>query len=128
MTKARDIASSGGLTLITRSTQVAAATNFLDGIFSSTYKNYKIIGSFTGTGGGGAPVAAYFKFKNGATYSSSHYGTNVHGIYTATTVSSINTSNAAVFHFAYTNTLVTHFQMDVLLTYVFLHKSFHLLN
>jgi hypothetical protein len=110
---AENVSNQSGLVLITTSTQAASATNFLDGIFSSNYRNYKIIGEFTGTGGGGAPVAAYFKFKNGATYSNSHYGTNVHGVYNTTTVSSINTSNAAVFHFAYTNTLVTHFEMDV---------------
>jgi hypothetical protein len=123
MTKAREIATQTGLVLITTSTQTAAATNSLDGIFSSNYKNYKIIGNFTGTGGGGAAVAAYFKFKNGASYSSSHYGSNVHGIYTSTAVASINTFNAAAFHFAYTNTLVTHFEMDVHNPFVGGYKS-----
>jgi hypothetical protein len=113
MTKAREIATQSGLVLITTSTQAAAATNSLDGIFNSNYRNYKIIGNFTGTGGGGAAVAAYFKFKNGSTYSAGHYGSNVYGIYTSTAVASINTSNAAAFHFGYTNTLITQFEMDV---------------
>jgi hypothetical protein len=124
MTKAREIATQSGLILITTSTQAAAATNSLDGIFSSNYKNYKIIGNFTGSAGGSSPVAVYFKFKNGATYSSSHYGSNVHGIFSSTSVASINTFNAAVFHFSYTNQgFPTHFEMDVHNPFVGGYKS-----
>jgi len=111
MTRAREIATQTGLILITTSTQTAAATNSLDGIFSSNYKNYKIIGDFTGTG---APaLAAQFKFKVGTSYSTAHYGSNVYGIFNSNTVASIRTENAAVFHFAYGMQTVTHFEMDV---------------
>jgi len=112
-TELNNVSNQSGLVLITTSTQTASATNFLDGIFSSSYRNYKIIGDFTGTGGGGAPVAAFFKFKVGGSYSSAHYGSNVYGSYNDSVVRSINTSNAAAFHFSYTNLTVTHFEMDL---------------
>jgi len=114
MTRARDLATQTGLTLLTTSTQAPGTTNSLDGVFNANYKNYKIIGNFTSSGGGGAPVAAYFKFKVGAAYSGAHYGSNVYGSYNDTVARSINSFNTAALHFGYTNQgPPTHFEMDI---------------
>ena len=49
MTRARDVASNGGMVLINSTTFTAQSTISFNNVFSSTYDNYKLVISATGT-------------------------------------------------------------------------------
>jgi hypothetical protein len=63
MTRAREIASQGGLVLLNTTTFSAQSSVSINSIFSATYNSYSILLSTTGT----ASASVYFRLRTGAT-------------------------------------------------------------
>jgi hypothetical protein len=90
MTRARDLASNGGLILIKTQTIGSAVSSVtVTGAFNSTYDNYLIIIS-----GGVASASTVLNMILGSTVTG-YYGNYISAAYTGTTVTNANDNNAA---------------------------------
>jgi hypothetical protein len=70
MTRTRDVATQGGLVLISSTTVSATATVNIDNCFSSVYDNYRIV--FSGNGSSHNEISARYRVS-GSTNSTSNY-------------------------------------------------------
>jgi len=67
MTRARDVASQGGLVLITSATFTASSTVNVNSCFSATYENYRVVVSFSNLNSSAVTV----RYRTGTTDNSS---------------------------------------------------------
>ena len=89
MTRARDVASNGGLVLLNTTTVTAQSTVSFNNVFTSTYDNYRLVVQVTGT----TTAVLNIRFRVGGvdTSSSSYYvGQTYVGVKSALTFGSTN--------------------------------------
>jgi hypothetical protein len=71
MTRARDVATQGGLVLLNTTTVTASTSNYVNNVFSSTYDNYKIV--LNGRAASGQIGFYYQNSSNGTAAAGSNY-------------------------------------------------------
>lgn len=103
---------SPGLVLIRKESFSGVASKSVDGVFTSTYKNYRIIARFTGTVAGQTNI----RFRTaGADYTGANYKWRAaEGVFTSTTNSGAAGSDLTTGRFGYWAALESSTEMDVM--------------
>jgi hypothetical protein len=95
MTRARDVASNGGMSLVKTQTIGSAVSSVtVTGAFNSTYENYRILIS-----GGVASVQSHLRFQLG-NVTTGYYSNLIYSNYASGSVLSVGNNNGANFNYA----------------------------